>query len=269
MCLLLSVARCYPAVLYHRSRGSCRFFAGQACHIRQSSIVSAGSSATGPAAAEAAETAATTVVRLRHLPSPVPPDSPPPPPPIRFPRRKKIRPVLPVLTRKKRISRITPPPRRISVRLIWRRGLCSDDDTDDRLGKVRVTPASVAMIAGDLLHAKRDRGIVVTLVHRRNHGSADVADLGIVQDAFEAITYLDAVLPRIHHHNHRGRRDRFPSRRPPLVFQCGREFVDRLVIIQRLDGDDGNLGMGLAIDLSAQDFETVFRLGGQTRQQNR
>jgi hypothetical protein len=49
----------------------------------------------------------------------------------------------------------------------------------------------------------------------------------------------------------------------PLVFESGGELVDGLVIVEGLDGHDGDLGVGLAINLGAEIFKTGLGCGSE------
>ena len=174
-----------------------------------------------------------------------------------------MRPVLPVLTRKKRISRITPPPRRSSIEADLDGGLLLAVILVDRLGQVQGDAGVGGDDLGDLLNAERDRGVVVVLTGRRNHGAADVADLGVVQDAFQAIANLDAIFPWGHENSRR------TPRSVPLAptFHLSSSAVANSSmdwsLSSGLDGDDGDLGVGLAIDLGAEVFQAGFCRGRQ------
>ena len=108
---------------------------------------------------------------------------------------------------------------------------------------------------GDLLDAEGDGGVVVTLLGVRRHGAADVADLGVVEDAFEAVADLDAASPGGHDEQHQDAAVVLVADLP-LLFKGGGELLDGLVGIDGLDGDDGDLGVGLAIDLGAEPLQT-------------
>jgi len=72
----------------------------------------------------------------------------------------------------------------------------------DRLGKIQGDAGIGCDNASQLLYAKRNRGVVVSLTEGRNHGTTNVADLCVVQDAFKAIADFDAILRRVHDDQH-------------------------------------------------------------------
>ncbi len=113
---------------------------------------------------------------------------------------------------------------------------------------------------GELLDAEGDGGVVVTLLGKRRHGAADVADLGVVEDAFEAVTDLDAAPPGGHDEKHQDAAIVLVADLP-LLFELGGELLDGLVGIDGLDGDDGDLGVGLAVHEGAEPLQTCLGVG--------
>ena len=112
--------------------------------------------------------------------------------------------------------------------------------------------------AGDLLHAERDCRVVVTLAERRNHHAADIAHLGVVEDALEPVADFDSIFPRVHHDEHQDAAVSSLRAYLPLLFErCGK-LVDRLVVVERFYCDYGDLGVCLTIDLRAEIFEVEF-----------
>jgi hypothetical protein len=116
---------------------------------------------------------------------------------------------------------------------------------------------------GYLADTEGDGGVVVALLGGWHHGAADVADFGVVEDAFEAVTYLDAASSGIHDENHEYAAVGPFGSNLPLVFKGGGELFYGLVAVEGFDGDDGDLGVGLTIDLSAEVFDALPGGGGE------
>ena len=116
--------------------------------------------------------------------------------------------------------------------------------------------------AGDLLHAERDSRVVVALAEGRNHRAADVAHLGVVEDALEPVADFDPIFSRIHYDDHQDAAVRSLLAYLPLLFESGGELVYRLIAIHRLDRDNRDLGVRLAIDLGTEIFK--IELGGRS-----
>ena len=158
---------------------------------------------------------------------------------------------------------MAPPPRRSWVRLSWAAGLL--------LAVVLVLGGvwgeGNAGVGGDdfgdLPDAEGDGGVVVALLGVGDHGAEDVAGAGVVEDAFEAVTYLDAASARIHDEEHEDAAIGSLGANLPFVFKRGGELFDGLVAVEGLDGDEGDLGVGLAIDLGAEGFNALLCGGGQ------
>src|SRR5271154_4328889 len=115
--------------------------------------------------------------------------------------------------------------------------------------------------------AARNRQVVVASLHGRHHGAADVAYLGVVQDAFEAVAHLDAALGGAHDEQHQDAAIGALGADLPLLFESGGELFYRLraavVPLDGLDGDDGDLGVRLPIDLEAEIVDAVDGLRRQ------
>ena len=128
---------------------------------------------------------------------------------------------------------------------------------------VRVTPGIGGDDVGDLPNAEGDGVIVVVLLGVRLHGAADVADLGVVEDAFEAVADLDAAVARRHDEDHEDATVCALGADLPLLFELGGELFDGLVVIKGLNGDDGDLGVGLAVNGGAEIFNLLADGGGE------
>ncbi len=113
---------------------------------------------------------------------------------------------------------------------------------------------------GDLLDAGLDGGAVLPLLKLRVHAAADVADLGVGEDAFEAVADLDAVLVVLDGEDKDDALVGGLGADLPGVFERGGPGVDVLAV-QGFDGDDFDGGVGLGIDLPSEVFD-VF-LGGR------
>src|SRR5277367_6768763 len=93
---------------------------------------------------------------------------------------------------------------------------------------------------GDLADAYGNGGVVVVLAEGRHHGTADVAHFGVVEDAFQTVAHLDAVLAGGYGDDQEDAAICALGAYLPLVFEgCG-ELVDGLVVVEGLDGDDGD-----------------------------
>lgn len=112
----------------------------------------------------------------------------------------------------------------------------------------------------DLTDSDRNRGVVVVLACSRSHGTAYVTHLCVIEDAFEAVSHLDAPATRIHNEDHQDAAILFIPHLP-FVFKVGRELLDALVVIEGLDGDHGNLRVGLMVNLCAQGLKILLYIG--------
>ena len=110
-----------------------------------------------------------------------------------------------------------------------------------------------------LLHADRDSRVVVILAERRNHHPSDIANLGVVENTLQPIANFNSVFPRVHHNEHQDAAIRSLRAHLPLLFKRDGEVVYGLVIIESFYRDDGDLRVSLAIDLSTEILEIVFR----------
>src|SRR5271155_1174184 len=122
----------------------------------------------------------------------------------------------------------------------------------DWLGQVQGDPGVRGDDLRDLLNAERNRSVVVALAERRDHRTADVAYLRVVEDALQPIANLNSVFPRVQHDEHQNAAVGALGTYLPLVFERSGKFFNRLVVVERLDGHDGDLGMGPAVDLGAE-----------------
>lgn len=124
-----------------------------------------------------------------------------------------------------------------------------------------------ASIVGDDLgnqsDAQGDGCVVVTLRGRGDHCTADVPYLGVVQDAFEAVANLDAAFARRHDEDHQDASIGSFRTYLPLVLEGGGELFDRHVVVDGFDGNDGYLGVSLAVDLDADVFDVLLDGGGK------
>jgi hypothetical protein len=116
---------------------------------------------------------------------------------------------------------------------------------------------------GQLLDADGDALVVVTGGERGHHGSADITDLGIVEDAFEAVSDLDPAFSRVENYEDQDASICALCADLPLLLESGGEVVDRLVVVEGFDGDYRYLRVGLAIDLGAEVFEVQLRGRGE------
>jgi hypothetical protein len=113
----------------------------------------------------------------------------------------------------------------------------------------------------DLADAQRNGCVIVTLGGRRHHGAADVAYLGVVQDALEAVAYLDAASAGLHDEDHQDAAIGSLGAYLPFVLKGRGELFDGNVVVDGFDGDDGDLGVCLAIDLTAEVFDALLDRG--------
>ncbi len=112
---------------------------------------------------------------------------------------------------------------------------------------------------GYLLYAPGNRLVVVGFMQRRNHGSPDVACLGVRQNAFQPVPHLDAVLVILNREEKEQPSIRTLAAHLPFLFQRYRVIVDRFAV-ERLDGHHRNLRMRLVIDLRAQCVQRFLSL---------
>ncbi len=115
-------------------------------------------------------------------------------------------------------------------------------------------------VLGDLLQTTIDGRTVLRCLELRDHGTADIADLGIIQNAFQAIANLDPALVVVDGEEHD----------QPAVGGLGTDlpFFFELVselrgggAMQGVDGDHGNLRVGLGVHLVAEGLHLLFRCG--------
>ena len=113
--------------------------------------------------------------------------------------------------------------------------------------------------------ADRGGAVVIMGLQRRDHGPADVPDLGIVQDAFEAVADFDEVMAVLNGDEHEDAAVGTLLANLPLVFQAIGE-VGLVVAVKVLKDDDGDLGVELrrVVKLAAQAVKT----GDGFRRQN-
>lgn len=104
--------------------------------------------------------------------------------------------------------------------------------------------------------------VVVILAGGGSHGTANVANLRIIQDAFKAIAHFDAAAARIHDKNHEDAPVFFVAYFP-LVFEFGGKLLDALIVVECLHGDDGDLGVSFAVYLGADGLEILFDVRAQ------
>ena len=97
-----------------------------------------------------------------------------------------------------------------------------------------------------LAHGQRHRRVVVAGAQIGNHLPPDVAHLGVVQDSFQAVSHVDAVLVVAHGQQHQHALVRALLADLPLVFKLV-GVVGRVVPVQGLNGHHGNLRIGLGV----------------------
>ena len=113
---------------------------------------------------------------------------------------------------------------------------------------------------GDLLDAGLDGGAVLALLEERIHAAADVAYLGVVEDALQAVTDFDAVFVIL---DGEDEDDAFVGGLGadlPVVVERGGPGVDVLAV-EGFYGDDFDGGVSFGVDLPGKVFD-VFLGGG-------
>src|SRR5215468_8658994 len=110
---------------------------------------------------------------------------------------------------------------------------------------------------GNLANAEGNRGVVIALAGGWDHGASYIANLGIIEDALEPVAHLDAASPGCHDQNHQHAAIVLVTD-TPLIFKFGCELFDRLVVVERFDGNDCDLRVGLTVDLSTKRFEILL-----------
>jgi oligopeptidase B len=105
--------------------------------------------------------------------------------------------------------------------------------------------------AGDLLQASFKAGTVLAGVELRNHAAADVAYLRVGEDAFETITDFDPAFVVFGGDQHEDAAVGGLGADLPLLFEEVGEVGDG-VSAEVVDGDNGDLGVGLVVELAAE-----------------
>ncbi len=110
----------------------------------------------------------------------------------------------------------------------------------------------------DVLGSQRDRRIVIALAQIRHHFAADRSDFTVGQNSFQAVSDFKPVMVVVGRNQEK--QAAVGTLRPhlPLFFQPHGEIVNG-VIAGRMDGHDGNLGVGLVIDFCAKRFQAAAR----------
>ncbi len=112
-----------------------------------------------------------------------------------------------------------------------------------------------------LAHRQHHCAVVVAGLQVRNHRPADIAHLGVVQNPFEPVPLLDAVLVVLDRQQHQHTAVRALLPHLPLAFKLIRIIVD-IVAGQVIHGHDGHLRVGLrVIELTADAVEPGDCLG--------
>jgi hypothetical protein len=104
---------------------------------------------------------------------------------------------------------------------------------------------------GDLLQAELEAGAVLAGVELGDHAAADVAYLGVGEDAFEAIAYFDPALVVVGGDQHQDAAVRGLGADLPLLFEEVGE-VGYCLAAEVVDGDNGDLRVGLMVELAAE-----------------
>ena len=109
----------------------------------------------------------------------------------------------------------------------------------------------------ELLYPKRNGGVVVIRFCIRLHGAADVAHLRVVENAFKAVANFNPAEAWIHHQEHEHTAVAALRAYLPLVLQLGCKLLNRLIAIDRFDGDNGNFRVRLASDGGTESFDLL------------
>lgn len=132
----------------------------------------------------------------------------------------------------------------------------------NRLGEAQSDTCIGGDDLGDLLDAERNCSVVIEVTQGRDHGTANISDLGVVQNALKTVADFDAILPRVHDDQQKNAAVSPLRANLPLVFERSGKLVYRLIAIHRLDRDNRDLGVRLAIDLGTEIFK--IELGGRS-----
>ncbi len=110
----------------------------------------------------------------------------------------------------------------------------------------------------NLLRPKQYRRAILPLLELWNHAAANVANLGVVQDALKAVPHLNAALVVLNSKDHQNAFIAILGPNLPLVIKLRGEVLDGQTI-KRFDRHHFDRGMGLLIDLLGQVLEALLR----------
>ncbi len=111
-----------------------------------------------------------------------------------------------------------------------------------------------------LVHSRDNGRVIVVGAQIRNHLPADVAHLAVGQNAFQTVSHIDPVFVVVHGQQHQRAAVRSLAAHLPLVFKLV-GIVRRVISIQVVDGDNGDLCIGLGVvKLAAKAVEPRNRI---------
>ena len=110
---------------------------------------------------------------------------------------------------------------------------------------------------GELLDAGLDGRAVLALLELGVHAAANVADLGVGEDALKAVANLDAVLVILNGEDHEDALVGGLGADLPSVFERGGKGI-YVLAVEGFDGDDFDGGVGARVDLPGETFDVFF-----------